>query len=259
MPVVEVTTSLSNRVIQLKPVVRPTPRTTSKEADLETMQRELERKLAEVEELRSQAELQAKALLEDAEREIAQKKNSWEEERLSLMSEAEDEGFAAGLKEGRVEGKKEYSSLLEQANMLIQQAGERHDAIVRSSEETIVELAITCAERIVGSELSGSIDAFLGIVKQAVAEVKEQPEIFLYVPPDQYGFVVAQQEELHMITRSKARLTVYVDEDAQPFSCIVETPFGRVDASLDQQLKELRSILYEVVNEELSYEKTGLS
>lgn len=259
MPAVEEMTSLSNsyqRVIEIKPIQNSLkqPNELDEKADIQKQEQTLDYKINQAERELIQAREEASQIKLAAEKEIEEMKDRWTEERSNLVSEAKNEGYQKGLTLGKEEAERIYKQKLEQANAVIEKANDSYVSIVDSSEETIVELALKCAEKILGQELIQSPEAFISVVKRAVKEVNDQPDIALYVHPDQYAYIVDQRDELHGITHSKANLSIYVSDRVESYSCIVQSTFGRIDASVDHQLHELRQVLYEVVNEGASDE-----
>ncbi len=253
---VEEMTSLSNhtsgRVIQIKPI------RTNDESPAENNEQhhllKTEEKRKEAEAALEAAQLKRDQLLKNAENEIEELKQAWEAEKQDLQNEAYQNGFDQGVQQGEKDGYDSYIDKLKVANGIIEQAKERHDNIVKSSEETIAEIALQCSGKILHQQLEDSPEMFLPLVKKVVQDVQDQPEIVVYVHPDQYGTVHSQTEELKRLVGHKTQLTLYADEDLVPFSCLIESPFGRVDAGIDSQLTELRKKVLDFANGEIGHE-----
>ncbi|MCA0969142.1 flagellar assembly protein FliH [Halobacillus litoralis] len=249
---------MSSRVIKIKPLYQaeaPEEQSTVTEEEKALQKREeAERKLSEVEQLKKSAQEESDQLRERAQQEIQQAREEWSKEREALIENAKEEGYQAGFNQGLQEAGEQFEEKLEKANRIIDQANESYHQTVQSSEETIVELALRSAEQILGYELDEKNEAFVEVVKRAIQEVQEQPEITVTVHPDQYHHVFSQKEELQRITHSRADLSIYVRDNVDLHGCLIESPFGLIDAGVDQQLKELRQKLFEVVNEELGHE-----
>ncbi|SFF70438.1 flagellar assembly protein FliH [Halobacillus alkaliphilus] len=239
----------SQRIIQIKPVEKLTP-AVSMEESLSSEQELAEQKRQQAEKVLEEAREEASQLLQAAEHKIDADKKAWEEERIQLVQAAEKEGYQAGV----TQGYQDYTEKLEEANHIIAKANQSYHSIVGSSEETIVEIALRAAEKILNCHLEDHPESFSNLVKKVVKEVQEQPEIAIYVHPDQYGYLQSQAEELQRMTSLKTNLSIYVKDEMEPFSCVLETPFGRIDAGIDSQLKELREKVFRVVQEVAPYE-----
>ncbi|MCA1009233.1 flagellar assembly protein FliH [Halobacillus halophilus] len=235
----------SQRIIHIKPVEKLTS-TVSVEEHLYNEQELALQKRQQAEKILEEAREEASQLLQEAEHKIEADKKAWQEERIQLVQAAEREGYETGV----TQGYHDYTEKLEEANLIIAKANQSYHSIVASSEETIVEIALRSAEKIVNCHLQDHPESFLYLVKKVVKEVQEQPEIAIYVHPDQYSDLQSQAEELQRMTSLKTNLSIYVKDEMEPFSCVIESPFGRIDAGIDSQLKELREKVFRVVQEE---------
>ncbi|TGB04808.1 flagellar assembly protein FliH [Halobacillus salinus] len=251
-------TSLSNRVIKIKPILSPNEEVEheghGQSSLAQQKQEEALLKLEEAEKTKAAAHEEAEQMRQALKVEMEEARQGWASEREALIESAKQEGYREGLEQGLEDAKMQFEEKLNQANEIIDQANASFHQTVRSSEETIIELALVSAERIIGYELDQKDEAFVEVVKRAIREVRDQPEITVTVHPDQYHHVFSQQDELQRITHSRADLSIYVRDDVDPHACLIESPFGLINAGVDQQLSELRQTLFEVVNEELGNE-----
>lgn len=193
-------------------------------------------------------------VIKSTEEEVSQLRATWEEEKKVIENAAYQKGYGEGYAQGEKDGYTAYQQKISEVNAMMGKARENHDRIVQKSEETIVEFALRSAEKILHQKLEEEPEVFLPLVKNVMNEVKGQPEISLYIHPDQYELVYAQIEELERLIGPPSKLSIYVKESLAPFSCIVESPFGRLDGGLDSQLAELRKKILAVAYEEIGNE-----
>ncbi|MGG3956062.1 flagellar assembly protein FliH [Bhargavaea massiliensis] len=199
-----------------------------------------------------QAEQQAANIRQEADmyyasvqQQIAEEQRKWEEERNEWINEARQEGYVVGLEQGRQDGLQQYMEAIREAKQIVQSANEQFYHILQSADETILLVACKVAERIIGERLAENKEHFLGLVKQVIKEVREHEEVKIYVHPAYYDVVVRQKEELKALFSQDVHLFIYPDETLAETSCIVESPFGRIDASVDTQLEQLKQQLLE--------------
>ncbi|MFB4475339.1 flagellar assembly protein FliH, partial [Oceanobacillus caeni] len=57
------------------------------------------------------------------------------------------------------------------------------------------------------------------------------------------------KQELTQLLENNLKLSIYVKEELDVNACIVEHPFGQIDASIDTQLSQIKQILQDVVQE----------
>ena len=144
----------------------------------------------------------------------------------------------------------EMKNDIEQVKQLVDLAKDDYLAYIESAEQTILQLAMQVSEKIIGHELSSSKESFLYIVKKVLKEVREYPEIQLRVHHKNYPFLLTAQEEIMSIFPKETTFYIYPDEDLQETACIIETSKGRIDASVDSQLHELKQKLIELLEGE---------
>ncbi|MGP4075604.1 flagellar assembly protein FliH [Halobacillus sp. K22] len=239
----------SHRIIQIKPLEKLAPDDSMEQ--IHSDEHELaQQKKEQAEKILADSREKVSQMMQEAENKIRADKKAWEEERIQLVQAAEKKGYEAGV----TQGYHDYTEKLEKANHIIMQANQSYHSIVESSEETIVELALRAAEKILNCHLLDQPESFSHLVKKVVKEVQDQPEIAIYVHPDQYSYLQSRTEELQRMTSLKTNLSIYVKDDMEPFSCVLESPFGRIEAGIDSQLKELREKVFQVVHEAVPHE-----
>lgn len=204
-----------------------------------------------------QASEEAETLIQKAKAEaqnirinIGAEQQHWKSEREMQKEEARQEGYLAGLNAGKEEGYMQYISHLEEAREIVQQSKEDYIGKIVSAEETIVKLAVKLAEKLIFIEMEEHPKWFLDLVKKALNEVREYPEIKIFVHPRHYGLVLKQKNELENMLMSKSDLFIFPDDALPVGSCQIESPFGKVDAGIDAQLQQLKQQMLELVGEE---------
>ncbi|RWZ60494.1 flagellar assembly protein FliH [Halobacillus fulvus] len=242
-------TSLSKQFVQIKPIYVP-------EQPKEIPQDEVqpEQLIREAEEKLIAAEKQAALLIDQAEQTIADEREKWEAERTLLSEQAQEQGFREGFQQGKREGQDSYQAKLDLANHLIEEAEQTKKSIIDSSTADMMEIALASAEKIIGQTLKDDPEAFINVVKTALKEVQDQIHITIYVHPEQYKTVLDQREELMMIAKPDADLAIHIRQNVPLHSCTIESPFGQLEAGVDDQLLELRQKLFELVQEDGDHE-----
>ncbi|MFE5472475.1 flagellar assembly protein FliH [Bacillus safensis] len=202
----------------------------------------------------SDAEDQASRILEQANSEmektmaeINQRRTDFEEERMQLIEEAKQAGYQEGFQKGEADANMQYQAILDQANDIVSLARQDYEEKIESSAEQIVELAFELAKR-VWYAAEDTKDQFLSLVKQVITEVKEYDDISIYVDPEHYDHVMEYKDELIRIIQKDTHLAIYSDEKAPKGTCYVETSFGKVEASVDTQMNQLKEKLLEVID-----------
>jgi flagellar assembly protein FliH len=193
-----------------------------------------------------EAELQAESIREQ----IKQERSAWEQEKARLSAEAEEQGFLKGVNDGKIQGYQEYNEKILFAQEVIDTAKKDYDSQVALADKTILMIGISAAEKILGEKLTESESSYLAIVKRALKEARDSREVQLHVHPCHYQFLLSQKEELMVIFPKETNIYIYPNDELAKNSCFIESANGRIDASIDSQLEELKRKLLELLESE---------
>ncbi len=204
-----------------------------------------------------QAKREAQAIKQEAEKyyqsvkqQLLQEQEHWHTEKQQLASVAQQEGYEAGFTQGKEEALNRYHELINEAQRIVETANEQFYEQIEAAKETIFLIGLKVAERIIGEKLAENSEYFLSLVKRAIKEVREQSEVKIYVHPFYYETLVQQKDELKAVFNQEVDLFIYPDEQLEEKGCMIETPFGRIDASVDTQLQQIKEKLLERLEEE---------
>ncbi len=234
--------SLPTKKIQIKPL-----QIKRKEAETTTLEDKWYQLNAKENELKKmEEELEKKVFTTNEEIEKARLK--WDEERIKITEDAQQEGYEKGFEQGKIDGHNQYVAIIDEANTIVSNAQKDYYNIIQSSDKQILDLALSIAEKIVNTSIQET-DVFLSLVSKAIQQVKEQPTIKIYVSNEQYDLLLENKDELARITNNQAGLLLYVDTTLTNGQVYFVTPFGKIDASINTQLGEIRTSLTEIVEE----------
>ena len=181
---------------------------------------------------------------------LLEEKQNWDMEKARLIEETKKNGFQAGLEEGQNVGYNELYSFIQQAKDTVLASKTDYEKYLQSAENTILELAIEVAEKIINNKMKEDGQKFIPLVQNALKEVRKQREIQLHVNPVHYEMVVMEKEELLQLFPIKPSLFIFPDETIADNGCIIETANGRLDASVDTQLRMIKDKLLEILESE---------
>ncbi|MED1940867.1 flagellar assembly protein FliH [Cytobacillus firmus] len=187
---------------------------------------------------------------ENLARQMEEQRGALEQEKQKVLEESRSQGFAAGAEEGRQSALREYSELIHMAREVVHSAKHDYQLHIESSERTILNLGLKVAGKILGEVLEQNSDHFLSIVKRALKEAREYTEIQLHVHPMHYDLLLSHKEDLIRVFPKETDLYIYPDDELSNTSCIIESANGRIEASVDSQLEEIKIKLFEMLESE---------
>ncbi|MBS8263459.1 flagellar assembly protein FliH [Mesobacillus boroniphilus] len=186
---------------------------------------------------------------EQIRQQIHLEKQEWEHERSLLAEESRQLGFEQGYQEGRNQGYEEYRQTIMFAQETVDAAKRDYQSHIDSSEKVILDIGVKIAGKILGEKLAAD-EGFLTLVKRALKNSRDYKDIQLHVHPKHYQDLLAQKEELIAIFPKDIDFYIYPDDELEETSCIIESENGRVDASVDSQLEEIKNKLFEMLESE---------
>ena len=237
---------LPRREIKIKPVHF---HQSQQERSTET----LEDTASKIEQVKQELEMlqeKRRTILAETEAQIQQEKAKWQQEKEKLVQEAKKEGFEAGFLEGEKRSLNQYEAKIAEVNRLVDLVKIDYQKTLERTEDVIIDLAIHTAEKILSQKLSERPDEFIHIVKEALKEINDQSVVSIYLHPSNYEIVLTQKQELKRLIGNDTKLSLYINEELKEGSCIIEHPFGQIDASVDTQLEAIRNALKEFIMEQ---------
>ncbi|RSD28025.1 flagellar assembly protein FliH [Mesobacillus subterraneus] len=204
----------------------------------------------------SQAAKEAEGILSKASEEaeyarrlIFQEKEEWERQKALLAEEAKQIGFDQGYQEGKSRGYEEYRELLRFAQETVDVSKRDYQNHIEASEKVILDLGVKIAEKILGDKVTAD-EGFFSLVKRALKNARDYKDIQLHVHPGHYQFLLSQKEELIAIFPKEIDFYIYPDDDLPETACLIESENGRIDATVDSQLEEIKQKLFEMLESE---------
>jgi len=160
-----------------------------------------------------------------------------------IKADAFKEGHEQGYKSAIEAANLEAQNIRSQAQKVLAQAEKaRADQISRLSDE-ILDLSIEIAEKLVNRHLALHPNAVLDIAREAIQLVSNRQFVVLWVHPDDLDICNSNQDNLMAALPPKAKLQIVTDETIKRGGCIVETDFGKVDATVAARWDNLLAVL----------------
>ena len=188
--------------------------------------------MAEAESIVNKAQITAKKLLEDARKEI-------EEMRLIVLQEAREKGYSEGYNEAI----RKAESILNEAEEIKQAARKEYEELLDGAEDDIIRLVRDICKKVIGDELETRPDKISMLVAQTLKECKETDSAIVKVSPEDFDAVYENSDNILRSAGYSGQLEIKKDIALKQGDCIVETPVGNVDASVDVQLESIEKVL----------------
>lgn len=161
----------------------------------------------------------------------------------TLKKKAYDEGRKAGIAETE-EHLGQVTQALAAASSEIN--GLKEKMLQRSSDD-MLRLVLAIAQRVVQAELSIGNDVVARTVQQAIQMAVSAEEFHIMVNPDDLQ-AVQEHKPLFIASLSGLSNIEFVPDPAiTRGGCVLESPFGRVDATIEAQMEAISTCLQDAI------------
>lgn len=194
-----------------------------------------------IEEAKKNAQIIKDNAIAEVESEISGMKAAAESE----IEELKESAYSEAYEEGRQKAEEEAERIIREAEQIKKQALIDKEEIINSAEPKIVELVSDIVKKLIGDALKLKPELIMFLIKQGLSQTSIMGEITVHVSEFDYDTVISDKNELLSMTEAGAKIEVIKDLSLNPSDCIIETQFGNIDCSLNQQ--------YEALKENLNY------
>jgi len=153
---------------------------------------------------------------------------------------ARENGYAEGL----ANGEKDAELLRLQANQTYADAVKEKEKLIASLEPEMLSLVVGIVQKLVGNAAALSPGVVKNLIAQGLGGASATGDITIHVSTEDYETVLAAREEFLPMTDASAHLEITKDHSLKPSDCIIETAFGNIDCSLDQQWQAIKRDLF---------------
>ena len=153
----------------------------------------------------------------------------------ALERDAFAKGYAQGERAGVEAGNRRGDAMLRRLGETLDELASLRQTLLRQSERQLVQLALALAKRIVRREIAADDELFTALTRVALDRLGDARQATIRLHPEDHarlaGKGVAQWAAAHV--------SVVADPGVTRGGCLVESPFGFVDATIDAQFQEL--------------------
>jgi flagellar assembly protein FliH len=199
--------------------------------------------MSKVEEMFERAQRGAQSIVEAAHRSAARIVDEAHQQAETiaekLEKEATDRGFAEGHKKGSADGQR----LLAEAEAVLEDAKQHRQEIIPSVEGEVVELIAKLLSKLLANTIEINPQVVTMLVRGQLLNMNATGNVTIRVSPEDYDEVVSRREEIASAVDASVKIEIVKDVTFKKAECILETPLGSVDISLESSYRTLRENL----------------
>ena len=211
--------------------------------DEEFLKKQYERVIQEAHEMYAniidEANNEAKRIMEEKYKEIEKLKKA-------ELEKAYEQGFKKGYDEARKIAKK----VIDEAIDIRQSLEKRKEIIYKEAEEDIVELVLKISRKIIGDEIQQNKNTIISQIKLALEKCTYKNRVTVRISSDDYPNVLANKGVIESLVEGISELEIVEDKFLKKGDCVIDTPSGEVNSSIELQLEQLQKAFYFVLRNE---------
>jgi flagellar assembly protein FliH len=157
--------------------------------------------------------------------------------------EAYEKGFEQGEKDGLELGEAKANKMLKNLEALLDEISQLRSRLGKQYEKEILDLVYAIANKIIHTELSIKETVVKDTILSALELTAEKRNMTLKINPDDFDYVEKIRPELFSRYTNIKSLMITPDPAISRGGCLLETPGGDIDASIETQLESIHQSL----------------
>ena len=154
-----------------------------------------------------------------------------------------EKGLSEGVQKGRELQKNETLQNLQTMASIVKEASKLKKSILENAEQQIIELSLAMTEKVVHLEVTTNREVIRSVLKEAIKNIGDRENMKIRVHPKDFHFMLEIKSDfLHEFDGIK-NIVFEEDESILQGGAIIETLCGEVDARLDQQYNEIKTLI----------------
>ena len=159
-----------------------------------------------------------------------------------LEQEAYQKGFAQGQRDGLDLEKSKLEDMGKQYEALLVELRDLKVNIFNDSEGEMLELVKVIVKKIIGEEIKTDDKVIRHTIKTAAKFLTDKRKVRIIINPEDMEEVKRMLPDLSRLTKG-GNFQLTEDPSVKKGGCMLETGFGRVNATIDDQLEELIKVI----------------
>jgi flagellar assembly protein FliH len=166
---------------------------------------------------------------------------------LILEKEAYEKGFTQGEKDGLELGQKRIETMIGQLNNVLRDIERQRIDLYNKYIKEMVQLVLSIAKKVLHREVNIQEDTIAFTLQEAFKYVLDQRKVFVHLNPVDYQFLLSHRERSPFSGEEMRRIQLVEDPAISRGSSLLETSFGDIDATLENQFDQIASLIWQEI------------
>lgn len=193
------------------------------------------------------ARLEAEKIINDARQMAEQIIEDAKTKAMADVENAIEQGKSEGYEQGYTDGMNQAEEMLMEAQGIYEDSVAQRDEMINSAEPDLIELVINIVHKILSSSIKINPQVIINLIKQGISKTTITGNVFIHVSKEDYDYTIENKFSILTMIDGSTKLEIIKDFSLNKGDCIIETPFGNIDCSLEQQFQDLKQNLYYIL------------
>jgi flagellar assembly protein FliH len=171
----------------------------------------------------------------------------------NLRTQAHDQGYQNGYEKGLQEGREASGAVinvtLDNFNRVVEALEQARARVLGNLEQELVAMVAAATDLVLMTPGAVRPELIIGVVRGAVAKVSQAERLTVHLNADDLALAEEFRPELVKGLGQLQHLELIADAELGRGDCLVETPQGQVDASLDTRRRQLWQVLEDTLHQ----------
>lgn len=159
--------------------------------------------------------------------------------------ESYEKGMSEGIRKGRDLQKHETLQTLQAMSHIVAETSDLKKKIFENAEAQIIELSLAIAGKVLHLEVTTNREIIRSVLREAIKTIVDRENMKIRMHPQDFRYMMEIKSDFLQSFDGIRNVVFEQDEYIQQGGAIIETLFGEVDARLDQQFQEIKSLVTE--------------
>lgn len=180
------------------------------------------------------------AMLEDARNEALTIIGEAEDKVGELRDQAWEEGYSSAYAQAKNEVEEIIAKANKEADTLKKQLSTEREKYLQSLEQQMLGIALDVAGKILSKELDSDDNAYLSMLRDAVARMPAEDSVSIRLHPEEYERFFNKKEAKIQTPNGNINAKLIADPTLERYDALIESPSGVVDAGANTQLEQMK-------------------
>lgn len=167
------------------------------------------------------------------------------EKALDIEKEAYEKGFAQGEKDGLELGQRRLEVIIQQVKNVLAEIERQREDLFRIFEKEMLQLVLSICKKVLHHELTLHEDVITLTLQKAFQYVVDRRKVIVHLNPVDCRHLLSHPEKFPFVLEEEGGVKVVEDHLITRGGCFLETSSGEMDGTIESQLDEIASLIWE--------------